>query len=302
MTEQKNDLTTLADWIEWAALRFDSAGLYFGHGTDNAMDEAAVLALHVLGAEWSELESRLELPFPRDRREALAELIETRITEKVPAAYLTGRAWFAGLAFMVNRHVLVPRSPIAELVVNAFRPWLERAPARILDLCTGSGCIGIACAKVFDDAVVDLSDISPEALEVARANINLHGLDRRVRAVQSDVFGKIAGKYDLIVSNPPYVDARDLASMPDEYRAEPVLGLASGSDGLDITRTILAQASGFLNPGGLLVVEVGNSGEALEQAFPSVPFLWPEFEYGGHGVFVLTAEELNRYQEFFNVR
>lgn len=302
MTEQKKDLTTLADWIEWAASRFDSAGLYFGHGTDNALDEAAVLALHVLGLGWPELESWLDKPFPDDRREALSELVDARITEKVPAAYLTGRAWFAGLEFIVNRHVLVPRSPIAELVINAFQPWLDTTPARILDLCTGSGCIGIACAKVFDDAVVDLSDISPEALEVARANIEFHGLDQRVRAVQSDVFGNITGKYDLIVANPPYVDARDLASMPDEYRAEPVLGLASGPDGLDITRTILAQASGFLNPDGLLVVEVGNSWEALEQAFPSVPFLWPEFEYGGHGVFLLSAKELNRYQEFFNVR
>lgn len=302
MTEQKPDLTTLADWIEWAASRFDSADLYFGHGTDNAMDEAAVLALHVLGLGWPELENRLDVPFPRHRWEALSELVEARIAEKVPAAYLTGRAWFAGLEFIVNRQVLVPRSPIAELVVNAFQPWLEQAPDRILDLCTGCGCIGIACAKVFDNAYVDLSDISAEALEVARANIDLHGLGQRVRAVRSDVFGNIAGKYDLIVANPPYVDARDLACMPDEYRAEPVLGLASGPDGLDVTRTILAQASRFLNSDGLLVVEVGNSWEALEQAFPNVPFLWPEFEYGGHGVFILTAKELNRYQEFFNVR
>lgn len=302
MTKQKKDPITLGEWIEWAASRFDSAGLYFGHGTDNAFDEAAVLVLHVLRLGWPELESLLDKPFPDDRREALLELVDARITEKVPAAYLTGRAWFAGLEFIVNRHVLVPRSPIAELVINAFRPWVERAPARILDLCTGSGCIGIASATVFDDAMVDLSDISPEALEVARANIELHQLDQRVRAVQSDVFGNIAGKYDLIVANPPYVDALDLASMPDEYRAEPVLGLASGADGLDITRTILAKAGGFLNYDGLLVVEVGNSWEALEQAFPSVPFLWPEFEYGGHGVFLLSAKELNKYQEFFNVR
>ncbi len=302
MIEDKTGPETLAEWIEWAASRFQAAGVFFGHGTDNARDEAAVLALHALGTDWTALEDLLETPLPADKEKVLAALVETRISQRVPAAYLTGRAWFAGLEFIVNRDVLVPRSPIAELVVNGFQPWLEQAPGRILDLCTGSGCIGIACATAFDTAAVDLSDISPEALHVAQMNIEFHGLGERVRAIRSDVFGNITGKYDLIVSNPPYVDARDLASMPDEYRAEPVLGLASGADGLDITRKILADAGRFLNPKGLLVVEVGNSWEALEHAYPKVPFMWPEFEYGGHGVFVLTAEEINQNQEFFNVR
>ncbi len=290
-------LTTIRDFIRWGASRFSAAGLYFGHGTDNAWDESVQLVLHTLHLsvqdsrpEW--LDARLTL----SEQQAVARLFDRRIRERVPAAYLTGEAWFAGLKFHVDSRVLVPRSPIAELIEAGFEPWLEREPERILDLCTGSGCIGIACAYAFEQAQVDLSDISPEALAVARENIALHQLDDRVAAVESDLFSGLAGReYDLIVSNPPYVDARDLAAMPAEYHAEPALGLASGDDGLDFTRRLLAQAAEHLSEDGLLVVEVGNSQQALEQAFPSLPMVWVEFERGGHGVFVLPASALRAY-------
>lgn len=290
-------LTTIRDFIRWGASRFSAAGLYFGHGTDNAWDESVQLVLHTLHLsvqdsrpEW--LDARLTL----GEQQAVARLFDRRINERVPAAYLIGEAWFAGLKFHVDSRVLVPRSPIAELIEAGFEPWLEREPERILDLCTGSGCIGIACAYAFEQAQVDLSDISPEALAVAGENIALHQLADRVDAVESDLFSGLASReYDLIVSNPPYVDARDLAAMPAEYHAEPALGLASGDDGLDFTRRLLAQAADHLSEDGLLVVEVGNSQRALEQAFPSLPMVWVEFERGGHGVFVLPASALRAY-------
>lgn len=290
-------LTTIRDFIRWGASRFNAAGLYFGHGTDNAWDESVQLVLHTLHLsvqdsrpEW--LDARLTL----SEQQAVARMFDRRIRERVPAAYLTGEAWFAGLKFHVDSRVLVPRSPIAELIEAGFEPWLEREPERVLDLCTGSGCIGIACAYAFEQAQVDLSDISPDALAVARENIALHQLDDRVAAVESDLFSGLSGRqYDLIVSNPPYVDARDLAAMPAEYHAEPALGLASGDDGLDFTRRLLAQAAEHLSEDGLLVVEVGNSQQALEQAFPSLPMVWVEFERGGHGVFVLPASALRAY-------
>lgn len=290
-------LTTIRDFIRWGASRFSAAGLYFGHGTDNAWDESVQLVLHTLHLsvqdsrpEW--LDARLTL----SEQQAVARMFDRRIRERVPAAYLTGEAWFAGLKFHVDSRVLVPRSPIAELIEAGFEPWLEREPERVLDLCTGSGCIGIACAYAFEQAQVDLSDISPDALAVARENIALHQLDDRVAAVESDLFSGLSGRqYDLIVSNPPYVDARDLAAMPAEYHAEPALGLASGDDGLDFTRRLLAQAAEHLSEDGLLVVEVGNSQQALEQAFPSLPMVWVEFERGGHGVFVLPASALRAY-------
>ena len=291
---------TVAEWIKWASDRFENANLFFGHGTNNAGDEAAVIVLHVLGRDWRELETIYHDPVPKRCADKLQELTERRINERIPAAYLTGEAWFAGLPFTVNRHVLVPRSPIAELISRAFQPWLDRTPATILDLCTGSGCIGIACALVFDAADVLLTDISREALLVACTNIERYGLTGRVSVMEADVFSGVPGKYDLIVSNPPYVDAKDLASMPDEYRAEPELGLASGEDGLEITRRILKHAGRYLNPGGLLIVEVGNSWETLEQCYPQVAFMWPEFEYGGHGVFILTAEQLEEYASHFS--
>jgi len=288
------ELETVRDYLRWIISRFNDAGLYYGHGTDNAQDEAWYL---VCGA--------LKLPFDLDgrlldgrltqaERQQLEHLVERRISERVPVAYLVGEAWFAGLPFNVDERVLVPRSPLAELIDVGFQPWLgDVEPEHILDLCTGSGCIGIACAFAFPEARVVLSDVSADALAVARSNIERHSLSDRVTAQQSDVLAGLEGqRFDLIVSNPPYVDAEDLAGMPAEYHAEPALGLGSGDDGLDITRRILQQAAGHLNEGGLLVVEVGNSGRALDETFPELPLTWVEFERGGHGVFVISKDDL----------
>lgn len=288
-----NDLLSLRDFIRWGASQFNAEGLFFGHGTDNAWDEAAQLvtyALHLplpLESQW--LDARLTMP----ERNAVVALLRRRISERIPAAYITGTAWFAGLKFSVDERVLVPRSPIAELIEKQFSPWLRREPEYILDLCTGSGCIGIACAYAFPDAAVDLSDISPDALAVAEENIVAHELVGRVRALESDLFMNLAElRYDLIVSNPPYVDAEDLAAMPDEYHAEPAIGLASGTDGLDFTHRLLREAKDHLTDDGLLIVEVGNSCVALAEAYPQLAFTWLDFDRGGHGVFLLTAEQL----------
>lgn len=216
-----------------------------------------------------------------------------RVEQRIPAAYLTGEAWFSGLKFLVNQDVLIPRSPIAELIENRFQPWFSASPQRILDLCTGSGCIGIACAYAFPEAQVVLSDISPPAIAVANKNIELHELQGRVRTVESDLFDNLSGEqFDLIISNSPYVNAEDFAEMPSEYRHEPALALESGKDGLDFTRRLLAQAATHLKEGGLLIAEVGNSWVDLDAAFPKVPFTWLEFEYGGDGVFLLEKNQL----------
>jgi ribosomal protein L3 glutamine methyltransferase len=286
--------------LRWAISEFGRAGLFFGHGTDNAFDEARMLVFHglhlPLGTDPALLDARLTLVV----RQKVLALIQRRVEERLPVAYLTYEAWFAGLSFYVDERVLVPRSPIAELIAQDFEPWLSARPQRILDLCTGSGCIGIACAYQFDEAMVDLVDISLDALNVADINIARHDLGDRVSAVQSDVFDLLGGQtYDLIVSNPPYVDAQDLAAMPAEYHREPALGLASGPDGLDITRRILREAANHLNEEGVLIVEVGNSCVALDDAFPTVPFMWLEFEHGGHGVFAMSREQLLEYAESF---
>lgn len=291
----RDELLTIRDFLRWGASEFIAAKLFYGHGTDNPWDEAEQLVLHAinlsppLGEEW--LDARLTL---NERKKVVANLAR-RIQERVPAAYITGKAWFAGLPFVVDERVLVPRSPIGELIQKRFEPWLADEPLQILDLCTGSGCIGIACAYAFPDAYVQLSDISFDALAVAEENIEQHGLGERVFAMQSDLFENLQGQvFDLIVSNPPYVDAEDMASLPEEYHAEPELGLASGDDGLDFTRRLLTEATDYLSEQGLLLVEVGNSWPALEAAYPALPFTWVEFERGGHGVFVLTAADLRK--------
>lgn len=287
------ELVTVQDWIRWGATQFNHAQLFFGHGTDNAWDEAAALVLWALRTPWERLPAIKDTRLTTSEKQAAATLFQRRINERLPAAYLTGEAWFAGLKFTVNEQVLVPRSPIAELVQQQFQPWLASEPKRILDLCTGSGCIGIACAYAFPEAQITLSDISEAALAVASRNLQDHKLADRVELVHSDGFANLSGKiFDLIVSNPPYVNAEDMAAVPAEYRAEPELALASGDDGLDFTRRLLHEAAAHLRPNGLLIVEVGNSGPALEQAFPQLPFTWLEFEQGGHGVFALTAAEL----------
>lgn len=285
-------LTTILDWARWGASRFNEAGLFFGHGTDNAWDEAVYLLSWSLQQPWELFDKTATARLTDSEKEAIYTVFMRRISERLPAPYLTGVAWFAGYPYKVNRDVLIPRSPIAELIAKAFEPWLSAEPQRILDLCTGSGCIGIACAHQYPNATVVLSDISPEALLIAEQNIEFHQLDERVQTRESDGFSAITEKFDLIVSNPPYVDAEDFSTMPAEFQAEPEIGLVSGADGLDFTRGILAQAGQYLTENGILVVEVGNSWPALEMAFPDVSFTWPDFENGGHGVFVLTREQV----------
>lgn len=288
-------LETIRDFIRWSVSRFLAADLFFGHGTDNALDESVYLVLHALGLPpdfpGTYFDSRLTPPEKR----AAAALIERRISERKPAAYLTREAWFAGLPFYVDERVLVPRSPIAELTRAGFEPWLEPgAILRVLDLCTGSGCIGIACAHALPQARVDLVDISAEALEVARENRRRHHLDNRLEVLQSDLFESLGERrYDLIVSNPPYVASADIEALPAEFRHEPALGLDAGSEGLDLVLRILQSARDHLTPNGVLIVEVGASAVALSEAVPEAPFTWLEFEHGGEGVFLLTAAELD---------
>jgi len=295
-----NSAPTVVQMLERGQSLFEKSGLYFGHGTDNSWDEAVYLLSFVLDLSPDADRAVLEKVLTEQQQQEIEDLYARRISERIPAPYLTGRAWFCGLPFNVDQRVIIPRSPIAELIMTGFQPWCASEPSRVLDLCTGSGCIGIACAYGFEQAQVVLSDISPEALEVSASNIELHKLGYRVSAVESDLFNNLQGQqFDLIVSNPPYVDAEDYASMPDEYFHEPELALASGHDGLDFTRRLLREAVDHLTEEGVLVVEVGNSWVALEQAFPTVPFLWLEFEEGDGGVFLLTRDQLVEHRESF---
>lgn len=294
MTSPIDDLHTVRDYLRYVSTRFADSTLFFGHGTDNVWDESVQLVMRSLHLPLENNTLFLDARLTRDERQLILSRMQRRIEERVPLAYLLGEAWFMGLPFHVDERVLVPRSPLGELIQNGLQPWLGDLPVgRVLDLCTGSGCIGIAAATVFEEAEVDLSDISPDALEVAAANIEYHEVGDRVRTLRSDVFDGIEGRYDVILSNPPYVDAEDIADMPAEYGHEPELGLAAGGDGLDIAHRILASAANHLNPGGLLIVEVGNSWPALQEAYPDLPFTWLEFENGGDGVFLLTAEDLH---------
>jgi ribosomal protein L3 glutamine methyltransferase len=294
------DPATVEQLIHYGTLLFEQSDLWFGHGTDNAFDEAAELVFFGAGLRHEDAADVYVRQLATAERAAILALFGRRIAERIPAAYLTRRMWFAGHEFYVDERVLVPRSPIAELVEAQFQPWIAPAKVRrILDIGTGSGCIAIASALALPDAHIDASDVSEDALAVTAINIAKHGVQARVRAIRSDVFDALSGeRYDVIVSNPPYVGDAEMADLPLEYRHEPATGLHSGVDGLDVVRRILQGAAERLEPHGLLIVEVGNSEAALVEAFPAVPFTWLAFERGGGGVFLLTAEQL----ESANVR
>ncbi len=298
-------LQTIGDWLRWTYSRFNEHELFFGHGSDNGWDEACHLVLQALELPWDFDASLYGSRLTETEKNCLATLVKRRVEERIPTPYLLNRGWFCGMPFYVDERVLVPRSPIAELIQNGFQPFLGDTPVnRVLDLCTGSGCIGIACAQAWPEAAVDLLDLSPDALEVARINIDQFEVWDRVQAVESDLFSTLKAEadtpeYQIIVTNPPYVDAEDMGDLPDEYHHEPELGLAAGHDGLDLARTILREARNYLTDDGILVMEVGNSCHALDDAFPNVPFTWLEFEDGGHGVCLLTASELDQYQDSF---
>ncbi|GGK82831.1 50S ribosomal protein L3 N(5)-glutamine methyltransferase [Amphritea balenae] len=291
------ELHTIRDFIRFSMSRFYEYDLYFGHGTDNPWDEAVQLVLGALHLPWNSDPALLDARLTGDEKARVLDFVEQRVIQRRPLPYIIGEAWYAGMPFCVDERVLIPRSPVQELIEQHFSPWLREGPVeRILDLCTGSGCIGIVCAYAFEEAEVDLADISTDALDVAQKNIARHELGERVTAIESDLFSNLQGrKYDLIISNPPYVDQADLSSMPDEYQHEPDLALGSGPDGLDITKQILRQATQFLADDGLLVVEVGNSEVHLQQQYPQIPFTWLELEQGGNGIFLLTAQEVKQY-------
>lgn len=305
------DLHTIGDLLRWTVTQLNQGGVYLGHGNDDPWSEALMLVLHPLALDVSIGSVDAQLSAARltaGERAAIAELVRRRVEERMPAAYLVQRAFFAGLSFYVDERVLVPRSSMAELIARRFEPWLDAdRVTRILELCTGSGCIAIACCEAFPDATVVATDISADALAVAEINRSRHVCEDQLTLVQGDLYAclavderaAVADRYDLIIANPPYVDAVDMAALPAEYRHEPAIGLAAGADGLDLVLRILAGADPYLSERGLLVVEVGNSDLALCELFPMVPFVWPEFEQGEGGIFMLTATDVRAAQAHF---
>lgn len=297
--------TTLGELLRSAEAALLEAKVYFGHGTNNAWDEAVAIARFVLDLPPDARREELNRIVSVEEQQAFKTLLNRRLEERIPVPYLTHEAWFAGLKFYVDERVIIPRSPLAELIENQFQPWIkggkgtggketkgskgakEQSIRRILDLCTGSACIAIACAKAFPDAKIDAVDISKEALEVAKINVERFKCQKNVHLIEANLFSGCHGKYDIIISNPPYVDERDLKELPKEYLFEPVLALEAGKDGLTIVKNILNDAPQFLSPNGLLVVEVGNSEKALRKQYPNLPFHWLDFKRGGQGVFIL---------------
>lgn len=295
MSAVLDDLHSIRDWLRWAVSRFTEAELSFGHGCTNAYDEAAWLILHTLHLPLGELDRFIDARITREERLAVLEVLQQRMTRRVPAAYLTHEAWLGDYKFYVDERVIVPRSYFAELLENGFAPWVEDAYAvtDALDLCTGSGCLAIIMAHTFPNAQVDAVDISPDALAVARRNIADYGLEEVVTPIESDVFAKLGGRqYDVIISNPPYVTTGSMDELPPEYRHEPALALAAGADGLDVVRRILAGAKAHLKPGGVLAIEVGHNRDLVETAFPNLDAIWLDAEGGDEKVFVLTREQL----------
>ncbi|MFA5082780.1 MAG: 50S ribosomal protein L3 N(5)-glutamine methyltransferase [Hydrogenophilaceae bacterium] len=288
-------LSSVRDWLRFAVSRFNEAGLFFGHGSANAYDEAAYLILHTLHLPIDRLDPFLDARVLPEEAAKLADMLRQRVEKRLPAAYLTGEAWLQGYRFQVDERVIVPRSFLAPMILEQFDPWLDQ-PERVqraLDLCTGSGCLAILLAEAFPEAEVDAADLSADALEVAKRNVEDYGLDGRIELIQSDLFADLEDRtYDLIVSNPPYVDAPAMAALPQEYRHEPEMALASGHDGLDAVRAILHEAPKHLNPGGLLAVEIGHNREALEAAFPNLELMWPEVEWDADTLFLVHREQL----------
>lgn len=295
------DLHTMLDMVRWSVSCFNQAGLFYGHGTDNPWDEAVSLVLQLLHLPQElPLQTGDQLFHSRltqIEKLKIIEVVKRRVEERIPVPYLTNQAWFCNLPFYVDERVLIPRSPFAELIQNQFEDWLtDEEPQHILDLCTGGGCIAIALAYAFEEAQVDAVDISPEALEVAELNINEHELSHRVFPIYSDLMGALQGqKYDLIISNPPYVDAEDMGDLPEEFHHEPELALAAGNDGLDLVDNILRQAPSHLTDKGWLFIEVGNSEVHMYTRYPELPIHWVQFENGGHGVFAISKNELVEY-------
>lgn len=299
--EAVEELRTVLDFLRWAVSCFEAADIHLGHGTDNAWDEALALVLPSLRLPLTTEAPIIQARLTRSERQFLATQIKRRVEERIPTAYLTRSSWFGGLEFYVDKRVLIPRSPFAEFLRDHMSNWFdETGPESILELCTGSGCIAILAALNYPQAQVTASDISFDALEVARKNRSRYQLDDSLELFESDLFAGIPERnYDLIISNPPYVNYQEMASLPAEYQHEPTLALAADDDGLAIVIEILRQASAYLSDEGLLVIEVGSAEEALQARYPDVPFLWLEFEHGGQGVFAITASQLKEYQNRF---
>lgn len=293
-TQAAEQLSTVRDILRFAVSRFNEAGLHFGHGSDNAHDEAAYLILHTLSLPLDMLEPYLDAKLLDSEKEEVLGLIEKRVTERVPVAYLTNQAWQGDFDFYVDERVIVPRSFIYELLGEPLAPWIEHEELvhRALDLCTGSGCLAVQMAYHYPAAEIDAVDLSLDALEVAAINVEDYGLEERINLIHTDLFEGLEGTYDLIVSNPPYVDAESVEALPQEYLHEPELALGSGSDGLDATREIILHAAKFLNPKGVLLVEIGHNRDVLEAAYPELPFTWLETSGGDGFVFLLTREQL----------
>ena len=297
VNENINELITLRDWLRHAVSRFTEAGLFFGHGCDNAFDEAAWLVLHTLHLPNEKLDIFLDARLTRAERLAVQRILELRIATRQPSAYLTHEAWLGEFPFYVDERVIVPRSYFAELLADGLSPWIEEPGQvkRALDLCTGSGCLAILMAHAFPDAKIDAVDLSADALEVAHRNVADYSLAERVSLLESDLFEALAGRrYDLILSNPPYVTAEAMRTLPPEYRHEPSLALAAGEDGLDLVRRILGRARAHLVPHGLLAVEVGHNRDIVERAFPQLPFTWIDSESAEGKIFILQREQLPR--------
>lgn len=294
-------LYTVGDLLRWGESKLNEHQVFLGHGTDNTHDEALALLLYVLHLPWHSDPKMLSARLLPSEKQQFLTLLEQRINARIPTPYLIGEAWFCGLPFVVDERVLIPRSPLGELVEAQFAPWIQEPEAnlRVLDLCTGSGCIAIASAYALPNALVDAIDISVDALAVCEINIAKHGMEERVFPLLGDGLSVAQGPYDLIVSNPPYVDAEEMANLPNEYRHEPELALASGVDGLDFTRDLLAHAAEHLSHKGVLIVEVGYSWPAVAAQWPEVPFLWLEFERGGEGAFMLSRQQLLEYRHAF---